>query len=60
MEACSVLQRLRAVPNAIGRRAARLGRTIVRFTVIAAVLGALFMALDVLFLPDEDKEPRGE
>ena len=45
---------------AIGRRAAGLGRKALRFTVIAAVLGAVFMALDALFLPDEDEEPGGE
>ncbi len=55
MEACSVLQRLKGFPIALGRRAARLGRKVMRFAVIAAVLGAIFMALDALFLPDEDQ-----
>jgi hypothetical protein len=52
-----VLQHLKALPAAIGRRTARLGRRVVRLTVIAAIVGAIFMALDALFLPDDDEAP---
>jgi hypothetical protein len=37
-----------------------LARRALRFAVVAAVLGALFMALDALFLPDEEDDSAGE
>jgi hypothetical protein len=51
-----VLQRLKALPLAFLRGVARLGRRILRVTAIVAAVTALLIALDALFLPDEEEE----
>ncbi|MEX0783700.1 MAG: hypothetical protein WD557_13730 [Dehalococcoidia bacterium] len=49
-----MLQRLKSAPLAAGRALGRLGARLVKLALIATAVTALMIALDAIFLSDDD------
>jgi hypothetical protein len=60
MEEESVLRKLSHLPVALGRKLALLSLRLARLTAIAAIVAALLIILDAVFLSDDDEREAPE